>query len=67
MSELRPTRKQGATRVPANVIAAIESILDYLWSDELRDFQCRTKEDERKKHIFQDLNFVRRFLQRQVK
>lgn len=61
MNSSKTDRKQGALRVPAAVVESIESIVQYLWTDEFRDYQSRTVED-RESHVFKDLLRVRRFL-----
>lgn len=61
MSDFESERKKGALRVPHAVIVSIESILNFLWEDEFRDYQSRAIE-ARKGHVFRDLLVVRRYL-----
>lgn len=61
MNSSKTERKQGALRVPTAVVESIESIVQYLWTDEFSDYQSRTAED-RESHVFKDLLRVRRFL-----
>lgn len=47
---------------PMEVVAAMKEVVRYLWREEARDYQSRTKE-ERKTHIFRRLAAVRQWLQ----
>ena len=46
------------------VVEALDKIIDYLWQDEQRHFNESTPE-EKKEHIFQSLQTVRRWLDQQ--
>ena len=64
MNEKRTDRhRQGAPRIPLNVLQAIQEIVDYCWNDEFIDYSSRAKED-RDGHVFRDLLIVRRYLTR---
>lgn len=65
MSSFNTNKKQGALRVPASVVESIESVLDYLWTDEFRDYQCRTKA-ERERHVFRELLRIRSYLNKKL-
>lgn len=60
------TKKSGAMRIPISVVNSMESIIDYLWSDEFQDYQSRTPE-ARKMHVFRDILRVRRFLNKKLR
>lgn len=53
----------GARYIPEQTVRAIAALVDYLWNDELQDFQGRTPE-ARNGHVFRDLVIIRRWLKR---
>jgi len=64
MNEKRIDRqRQGAPRIPLNVLKAIQEIVDYCFNEEFIDYSSRAKED-RNGHVFRDLLIVRRYLTR---
>lgn len=50
------------TTIPNPVAGALDKILDYLWSDEERNFRQASPEDQNK-HIFHSLAVVRNWLE----
>ena len=53
--------KETGTPLPADVRAAIEHVVDYLWDDERSDFESRTA-DDRDGHVFESLREVQSWL-----
>jgi hypothetical protein len=56
-------RKVGAIYIPEQTTRSVAALVEYLWSDELQDFQGRTPE-ARNGHVFRDLVIIRRWLKR---
>lgn len=59
------TRPRGTARVPESVLSAIAEILSYYWDEEFAHYSSIPKaERSESRHIFRELNTVRRWLHR---
>ena len=58
-------RPRGTARVPESVVNAIAEILSYYWDEEFAHYASMPKaERNESRHIFRELNTVRRWLNR---
>ncbi len=59
------SRPRGTARVPESVIQAIAEILSYYWDEEFAHYSSIPREERNnRRHIFRELNSVRRWLHR---
>ena len=65
MTDKDITRPRGTARVPESVLNAIAEILSYYWDEEFAHYSSIPREERNNsRHIFRELNTVRRWLTR---
>ena len=58
-------KPHGTARAPVSVLRAISAIVDFYWDDEFQHYASLRKEERKgRRHVFQELSRVRRWLSR---